>query len=146
MKKKIITVLAGLLSMSAVIASATVPVDNIAIDNVAPGTNIETAKQKLGTPTQQGDKFFFPNGVVIEVDEHNPSIVEDIATHSGGVTPAGIAVGMEEARITQTYGEPDKLDKDQDDTEYIYYSTDNTKKMEFKVINGKVAKIKCEMR
>lgn len=146
MKKKILAVLAGMMTMTAAVCYATVPADNIAIADVAPGSSVEAAKQKLGTPNQHGDKLFFPNGIVIEVDDYNRSMVEDIETRSAGATPAGITVGMKESAITQAYGNPDKLDRDYDDTEYTYYSADYTKKMEFKVINGNIVKIKCELR
>ena len=135
MKNKILTVLAGMMTMTAAVCYATVPVDNIAIADVAPGSSVEAAKQKLGTHNQRGDKLFFTNG-----------IVEEIETKSGGATPAGISVGMKESVITQTYGNPDKLERDSDDTEYTYYSADYTKKIEFKVIKGKIVKIKCELR
>lgn len=146
MKKKVLTVLAGMMTMTAAVCYATVSADNIAIADVAPGSGVEVASQKLGTPNQSGDKLFFANGIVIEVAEYNPGIVEEIETNSGGATPAGISVGMKESVITQTYGNPDKLDRDSDGTEYTYYSADNTKKMEFKVINGNIVKIKCELR
>ena len=146
MKRKILAVLAGMMTMTATVCYATVPTDSIAIANVAPGSSVEAAKQKLGTPNQSGDKLFFANGIVIETADHNPSMVEEIETRSGGATPAGITIGMKESTITQTYGNPDKLDKDYDDTEYTYYSADYTKKMEFKVINGNIVKIKCELR
>ena len=145
MKKKILAVLTGLMTMTAV-CSATISTDNIAIADVTPGSSIETAKQKLGTPNQHGDKFFFPNGIVIETADHNPNLVEEIETRTNGATPAGIKVGMSEAVITQTYGQPDKIDRDADDTEYTYYNADYSQKMEFKVVNGSIVKIKCELR
>lgn len=146
MKKKILAMLAGMMTMTAAVCYATVPADNIAIADVAPGSNVEAAKQKLGTPNQSGDKLFFANGIVIEVADHNPGMVEEIETRSGGATPAGISVGMKENIITQTYGNPDEMDRDYDDTEYTYYSVDYTKKMKFKVIGGNIVKIKCELR
>ena len=58
MKNKILTVLAGMMTMTAAVCYATVPVDNIAIADVAPGSSVEAAKQKLGTHNQRGDKLF----------------------------------------------------------------------------------------
>ena len=43
-------------------------------------------------------------------------------------------------------GRADKVDRDYDDTEYIYFSSDYRLKMEFKVVGGTIVKIKCEMR
>ena len=65
---------------------------------------------------------------------------------SAGTTPAGIQIGSSESALTAAYGNPDKYDRDYDDTEYTYYSTDFTKKIEFKVVNGNVIQIKCELR
>ncbi len=145
MKKKLLVMLAGLMTMSAAVCCAAVSSEHIALADVSPGSSVTAAKQKLGTPSQRGDKLFFPNGMVIETADHNPDMIEEITTRSAGATPAGIQVGMNESSLTQAYGNPDKIDRDKDDTEYTYYSTDNAKKMEFKVVNGKIVKIKCEL-
>ena len=55
-------------------------------------------------------------------------------------------MGMSEAVLSDVYGSADKVDRDYDDTEYVYYSSDYSKKMEFKVVNGTIVKIKCELR
>ena len=146
MQKKILAVLTGLLTMTTAVCSATVSTASIALDGVSPGSSVAAAKQKLGTPTQNGDKLFFPNGIVVEIADHNPDVIEEITTRSAGATPAGVHVGMNESILAETYGSADKIDREHDDTEYTYYSTDNTQKLEFKVVNGKIVKIKCELR
>ena len=90
MKKKVLALLTGIMTLTVPICYATVSADNIAIADVAPGSSVETAKQKLGTPQLSGDKLFFPNGIVIEAADHSPNIVEEIMTQSAGTTPAGI--------------------------------------------------------
>ena len=60
-------------------------------------------------------------------------------------TPAGITVGMDEAAMLNAYGQADKLEYDDGAKEYTYYSHDFHSKMEFKVWNGKIIKIKCEL-
>lgn len=148
MKKKAIALLTGALAMTSAVCFATVPEDSIALADVAPGSSVEAAKAKLGTPSYRDDKLFFSNGVVIEVDDYRPNVVEEVATTSShaAATPGGVQVGMAESVITDVYGAPDKLDRDSDDTEYIYYSADYAKKLEFKVVNGSIVKIKCELR
>ena len=96
MKKKMLAVLTGLMIMTAV-CSATVSTDNIAIADVTPGSSIETAKQKLGTPNQHGDKFFFPNGIVIETADHNPNLVEEI--DAGLLHPVDVAAMVDDLHL-----------------------------------------------
>lgn len=147
MKKKVIALLSGLALMTSAVCFATVPDSGIALADVAPGSSVEAAKAKLGTPNYGGDKLYFPNGIVIEVEDYNPGIVEEISTTTGAAaTPGGVQVGMAESVITNIYGAPDKLDRDDDDTEYTYYSSSYGKKMEFKVVGGTIVKIKCETR
>ncbi|WP_029546290.1 hypothetical protein [Selenomonas sp. AB3002] len=147
MKKKVTALLAGLMLTASAFCVASVSSDSIAIDGVAPGSTVESARAKLGTPDAvAGDKIYFPNGIVIDVADHNPNLVEEIETNSAGATPGGVTVGMSEAVLSDVYGRADKVDRDYDDTEYVYYSSDYSKKMEFKVVNGTIVKIKCELR
>ena len=89
-QKKVLALLTGIMTLTVPICYATVSADNIAIADVAPGSSVETAKQKLGTPQLSGDKLFFPNGIVIEAADHSPNIVKEIMPQSAGTTPAGI--------------------------------------------------------
>ncbi len=147
MKKKVTALLAGLTVMASA-CYATVPDSSIALEEVAPGSSVEAAKARLGEPGYRGDKLIFPNGVVVDVDEHRPDVVEEVYTKTAGgaATPGGVQVGMAESVILDVYGEPDKLDRDYDETEYVYYSSDYGKKMEFKVEGGTIVKIQCELR
>ena len=146
MKKKAVALMAGLMMTASAICFASVPSGSIALEGVAPGSSVEAAKAKLGTPSYAGDKLYFPNGIVIDVADHNPNLVEEIETHSGGATPGGVTVGMSESVLSDVYGRADKGDRDYDDTEYTYFSSDYRLKMEFKVVGGTIVKIKCEMR
>lgn len=148
MKKKVAAFLAGTMVLTSAVCFATVPEDSIALADVAPGSSVEAAKEKLGTPSYRGDKLYFSNGVIIEADDYRPNTVEEVSTTTAhaAATPGGIQVGMAESVITEIYGTPDKLDQDYDDTEYIYYSQDNSKKLVFKAVNGTIVKIKCELR
>lgn len=147
MNRKVITLVAGLAMAASAVCCAMISPDGIAISGVAPGSTVADATAKLGTPQYAGDKIYFANGIVIERADHNPNMVEEIETFTAGnPTPGGLAVGMPESSITATYGAPDKIDRDYDDTEYTYYSTDYFKKLEFKVVGGNIVKIKCKLR
>ena len=148
MKKKMIAMLAGLTMTASAVGYAMIAPDGIAISGVAPGTSVSAATAKLGTPQYGGgDKIYFPNGIIIERADHNPDLIEEVETVApGNATPGGVQVGMPESSITATYGNPDKIDRDFDDTEYTYYSTDYFKKLEFKVVGGNIVKIKCKIR
>lgn len=148
MKKKAVAILAGLMMTASAACYAMIAPDGIAISGIAPGGSVAAATAKLGNPQYGGgDKLYFPNGIFIERAEYNPDLIEEVETMTAGnATPGGVQVGMPEASIMSTYGNPDKLDRDYDDTEYTYYSTDFFKKLEFKVVGGKIVKIKCKIR
>ena len=61
-------------------------------------------------------------------------------------TPDGVRVGQSADILNSTFGMADKVDHDDGGVEYEYYSTDGTKKIEFKVFNGVIAKISCKVR
>ncbi len=148
MKKAWIAAITAGLMMSSSLCLAAVPGDAIALGGVAPGSSVEAAKSIFGTPNYAGKKLYFPNGVIIEVYEHNPNMVEEIETWTaqGAATPGGVQVGMNESVLERTYGRPDKFEQEYNETEYTYYSTDYFRKMEFKAVNGTIVKIKCEIR
>ena len=148
MKKKMMALLIGLTMAASAVCSAMIAPDGIAISGIAPGSSVTAATAKLGNPQYGGgDKMYFSNGISIERADHNPDLIEEVETIApGNATPGGVQVGMPETSITTTYGNPDKLDRDYDDTEYTYYSTDYFKKLEFKVVGGKIVKIKCKLR
>ena len=139
---------AGLMMAVSSVCMATVPSDAIALGGVAPGDSVERAKSMLGAPNYAGKKLYFPNGVVIEVDDYNPNLVEDIETRAPNsvATPGGVTVGMREDVLGSIYGRPDKLEQEYSENEYTYYSENYIKKMEFKAVNGTIVKIKCELR
>ena len=146
MKKKIAALMAGLMMAASTVCFASIPGSSIALEGVAPGSSVEVAKAKLGTPNYAGDKLYFPNGIMIDVADYNPSLVDEIETYSAGATPGGVKVGMSESVLSDVYGRADKVDRDYDDTEYTYFSSDYRLKMEFKVVGGTIVKIKCELR
>ena len=60
-------------------------------------------------------------------------------------TPDGVRVGNAAEILNSTFGKADKVDVKSDYTKYKYLSTDGTKKIEFEVVNGLIAKITCQI-
>ena len=126
---------------------AAIPSSSIALGDVRPGDNVKVAEYKFGVPKIQGDKFYYANGVVVEVDERGDSLIEEINTKYSSVkTPAGVSVGMSEYVLNEHYGAADDVEVEKFKTEYKYVSTDRTKKMTFTVVDGVIKKIECEQR
>lgn len=148
MKKKIAGLL-GALMISSSIGFAAVASDQIALGGIVPGATLDEMIAVYGQPIQtDDDEYSFGTGFIVEVDDHNRNVIEKIVTlNDNGIgTPNGVHVGMNESVIQSTYGRPDKIDRDVYDTEYKYNSFDKTRKMEFKVVNGVIVKIKVEVK
>ena len=140
-------ILAALLCAAAILTSslcfAAVDGGKIAIGGISPGISETDLINAFGQPTyRDGDDWTYQNfkveverGVVKEISTTNPAIT----------TPDGVRVGLAADVLNSTFGAADKIDHDYSDTEYKYYSTDRAKKIEFKVANGVIVKITCEL-
>ena len=122
----------------------------VALGGVAPGMDFAAVKALYPDMRQiDDDSYSLGNGFVIELSERNRNIVEEVKV-SGGAnnieTPAGLRVGSSAFALNDAYGKADKVDKDRYDTEYKYYTADRSLKLEFKVIDGVITKITCELR
>lgn len=128
---------------------AAIPSTDIAIGGIKPGMNIDEAIAVFGQPTyhDQGEEALFQNGIKIDLDDYTRRTIEEIklSGSSNIATPAGITIGSSESAVTEAYGHPDKLKNEDGVQEYTYYAADSGMKIEFKVIHGTVAKIKCEL-
>ena len=148
MKKRIFAVMMGaLLSMSAV-AFASIPSAQIALGNVHPGDSVASVRAVYGDPVYADrEKLIFDNGFLIKMDDDRPGIVEKVIVNenNGIETPDGVIVGMSENVLTTVYGRADKVDRDWNDTEYVYYSNEHRMKLEFKVVDNIIVKISCEI-
>jgi len=145
---KIATTICGTMALAATAAFASIAPQQAAIGGIEPGMTLEQA-QSIGGKIVSSDakKLVFENGVIAKVDDDRPGIVEEVTLKSGTAkTAAGISLGMGADALNNAYGHADKVDYDRHDTEYIYYTTDGTKKIEFKVKNGVIVKISCELR
>ena len=142
MKCKLLTALiCGAIMLTSSLAMAAVDGGKIAIGGVSPGMSETDLLNAFGQPIRRdGDDWTYPN-FKVEVER---GIVKEVSTTAQTIiTPDGVRVGQAAEALNGTFGRADKIDRDYNDTEYIYYSTDNRKKIEFKVVNGVIAKITC---
>ena len=147
MRKKILALTLGTMMALSVGCSARIDSSQISLAGIEPGWTVEQVKQICGEPTYNSGETMDFGDLIIKVDEDRPGIVEEVITRGGDIaTPAGIKVGMSESALNTAYGMADDVDRDYNDTEYTYKSNDGRKKLEFKVVNGVIVKIKCELR
>ena len=144
MKFKVLTALicaAAILTSS--LCFAAVDGGKIAIGGISPGVSANDLINAFGQPTgKNGDDWTYQN-FKVEVER---GIVKEISTTSQAITtPDGVRVGLAADVLNSTFGSADKIDRDYNDTEYQYYSNDRAKKIEFKVANGVIVKITCEL-
>ena len=143
MKKFLAAIISGIVILSSSICFAAVDGNKILLAGISPGISESELLNTFGQPqSRSGDDWHYQN-FSVEV-EHG--IVEKISTRSNAVTtPDGVRVGLGAEILNSTFGKADKVDNDRDGVEYEYYSTDRTKKIEFKVVNGVIAKISCKI-
>lgn len=142
--KSLAALICGVMLMSSSLCLAAVDAGKIALGGIAPGISETDLINAFGQPVyRDGDDWTYQN-FQVEV-EHG--IVEKISTRMETITtPSSVRVGQAADVLNSTFGTADKIDHDRDGTEYEYYSTDGTKKIEFKVVNGVIAKITCKIR
>ena len=144
MKKKMSALICGALMALTSVSFATVRADQVTLADLQPGMKTSEVKEIYGEPLQtNGDKWMY-KGFYIEVNDRHSRVEEIVTEDSGFATSEGIIVGMSEDALNKAYGKADKLDIDSSEKEYEYYSSDYKYKMEFKVRNGVITKIKCE--
>ena len=141
--KNLAAVICGAVLLSSSLCFAAVDGGQIALGKIFPGMNATDLINAFGQPTyRDGDDWTYQN---FKVEVEN-GIVEKVSTNSEMITtPNGVRVGQAAEILNSTFGAADKVDRDYNDTEYEYYSTDRTKKIEFKVVNGVIAKITCKI-
>ena len=147
--KKIFAILCGIIiSISAANCSATVPKDEIAIGGIRPGITANELISIAGNPVSRNDKGneWYYNGFKVEFDDDAPNFIDEITTRENSFpTPGGVYVGYEDSILTRIYGTADQVKRKHDATVYTYYSADHSRKMKFKVVNGVIVQITCEM-
>ena len=145
MKKKASALICGALMAITSISFATVRADQVMLGDLQPNMKVSQLKEIYGEPLQtSGDKWIY-KGFYVEVNDRHSRIEEIVTEDSGFSTSEGIIVGMSEETLNKAYGKADKLDGNSYEKEYEYYSSDRKYKMEFKVHNGIITKITCEL-
>ena len=144
MKKTFAALICGVMLLSSSLCLASVDGGKIALGSIYPGMNEQDLLNAFGQPTyRDGDDWIYQT-FKVEV-EHGR--VEKVSTRSESImTPDGVRVGLTATALNSTFGSADKVDRGYDGDEYEYYSTDGTKKIEFKVVNGIITKITCKLR
>ena len=125
----------------------TTSAEEIVLAGISPGMTFAEVKNILGEPvsSHDDDEFIFADGVEVEFDDHR-NIVKEIKARQNGVTATGgIAVGMSEQNLLDALGNAARIDHDKGGVEYKYFSNDRTKKIEFRIFNGVITEIKCEL-
>ena len=145
MKFKFLTALVcGALLLTSSPGFAAVDGGKIALGGIFPGMSEAALIDAFGQPVyRDGDDRTYST-FKVEIER---GVVEKVSTTSETlVTPEGVRVGLAAEVLNTSYGKADKVDRERDGDEYEYFSTDGTKKIEFKVVNGVIAKITCSLR
>ena len=144
--KSFAAIICGVVLMASSLCFATADSSKFALGGLVPGMTVQEWIKTCGQPLSKdrnGDDWQYQN-FEIEVEGN---FVEEISTRSGSMaTPDGVHVGQPAEVLNSTFGTADKFKTDIDSVEYKYYSTDDTKKIEFKVVNGVITKITCSLK
>ena len=142
--KSLAALLCGAMLLSSSLCMAAVDGGKIALGSIYPGMSVNDLVNAFGQPTyKDGDDWTYKN---FQVDIER-GVVEKVSTRSDTImTPEGVRVGQAAEVLNSSYGKADRVDRDYNDTDYEYYSTDRTKKIEFKVAGGVIIKISCELK
>ena len=117
----------------------------VPLAGILPGVALDKVIQALGEPsTRDGDEMTFSNGVEVELKDDNATVDKVTVRNSDIATPEGVAVGMSEYILNDKYGAADKVDADDGEIDYKYYSTDKSKVLEFTSRGGTIVKIETK--
>lgn len=143
MKKFFMALVCGVMLLSSSLALAAVDGDKIALGAIYPGMSERVLLDAFGQPKQKsGDEWTYPT-FKVEVER---GIVEEVSTRSDTITtPNGVRVGLAAEALNSTFGTADVVEANSYSVEYKYYSSDRTKKIEFKVTGGIITEISCEI-
>ena len=129
--------------MTSSLCFAAVDGGKISIGGIYPGMSATDLTDAFGQPTySDGDDWQYQNFEI----EIKGGVVEKVSTTSYNLTtPDGVRVGLAVEVLNTSFGTADKVDVKSDYTKYKYLSTDGTKKIEFEVAGGLIAKITCQI-
>ena len=142
--KFLAALICGAIIFSSSLCLAAVDGSKIALDKIFPGMSESELISAYGQPSyRDGDEWIYQN-FKVEVER---GIVEEVSTTVNALaTPNDVRVGQAATVLNSAFGSADKVDHDYNDVEYEYFSNDGSKKIEFKVVNGIITKIKCKIR
>ena len=143
MKKFLTALFCGAAIFTSSICFAAVDGSKIALGNIFPGMSAEDVTNAFGQPNRKdGDDWIYKN-FTVEIER---GAVKEISSRSDTITtPDGVRCGLAAESLNSTFGKADSVEHERDGVEYKYYSTDRTKKIEFKVTGGVITKITCEL-
>ncbi len=129
--------------LSSSLCLATVDNGKIVLGGITPGMTEAELIDAFGQPLHKsGDDWTYKN-FKVEVER---GIVEKVSTRSEFLAADGVRVGLKAEVLNDTFGRADEFDRDYDGEEYEYDSIDRTKTIKFKVVNGIIVKITCELK
>lgn len=133
----------GAMILSSSLCFATIESGKILLGGISPGMSETELINAFGQPQHKDDDDWTYQNFKVEVKH---GIVKEISTRMETIiTPDGVRVGQAAEILNSTLGKADEVDHDYDGVEYEYYSNDRTKKIEFKVVDGVIAKISCKI-
>ena len=142
--KNVTALICGAMILSSSLCFAAVDGNKIALGGISPGMSETDLIAAFGQPSYRDGEDWTYKTFKVEVER---GVVTEVSTRMDSIiTPDGVRVGQAAEILNSTLGKADKFDNDRDGVEYEYYSTDGTKKIEFKVVNGVIAKISCNLR
>ena len=143
MKNLLTALICGALLLSSAVGLAAIDGNKISIGGIAPGMSETKLLNTFGQPVyKDGDEWTYKN-FRVEVER---GVIEEVSTCSETLNLVyGVRVGLAAEVLNSTFGKADRIDREHDRIEYEYYSADRTKKIEFKVVNGIIAKISCKL-
>ena len=141
--KSLAALVCGAVLLSSSLCLAAVDGGQIMLGKIFPGMSEIDLVDAFGQPVHRdGDDWTYKT-FKVEVER---GVVEKVSTSSDTITtPNGVRVGLAAETLNSTFGKADKVDYESDGVEYEYYSNDRAKKIEFKVVNGVIAKITCKI-
>lgn len=144
--KKFLSILFGaIIAFSAANCSATVPIAEIAIGGMRPGMTAQEIISIAGQPlskNSKGNEWYYESFNV----EFDDNLVEEIKIRQSSLsTPSGVFVGYQSNILTKLYGAADEVENKREAMICTYYSADYSLEMNFKIRNGIIEEITCEV-
>ena len=145
--KKFLAIICGIFMINSAISFAAISSEKIILGKITPGMTQEEVLKICGEPeSKHKDKWNYGNFSVEFDKKILGAVADEIETKNSGVAAyGGVEVGQSAEVLSKIFGSADKVDVEKNSTKYKYRSTDGSKSIEFKVIDGVIRKISCEL-